>query len=334
MHNVTYEMVDFFDSCHPILIGGIGYRRDNAGYMQARLKKHRWHKKVPKTTDPIIVSIGWRRYQTIHGPLVPLNTGFVAFQNLSSNQAWFRITATSVVLEYNHQARIAKKIKLIRHPCKIKKKTAFIKDMFTSDLKIARFEGSYVRTVSGIRGQVKKANLKEDEEVQSIGDTKETTRITTQLKLMHKVKLVTTICYENIKLMGRKGFSLYLRYTKRIHASVGEQLIKKYEHKLHEGDAIVLQLFKVYNDIGDYCTTTHPYKIGFFPTTFVGKADEFPSEVPEKYSADYDDILGGKLDNRCLVDVIGQIVNFSSLENKMIKGKDNMRLLIELCDQK
>ena len=34
------------------------------------------------------------------------------------------------------------------------------------------------------------------------------------------------------------------------------------------------------------------------------------------------------------VDVIGQIVNFGSLENKMIKGKNNMRLLIELRDQK
>ncbi|CAH8391677.1 unnamed protein product [Eruca vesicaria subsp. sativa] len=185
IHNVPYEMVEFFDPCHPVLVGGIGYGEDNAGYMQARLKKHRWHKKVLKTRDPIIVSIGWRRYQTIPvyaiedrndrhrmlkytpehmhclatfwGPLVPPNTGFVAFQNLSSNQAEFRITATSVVLEYNHQAHIAKKIKLVGHPCKIKKKTAFIKDMFTSDLEIARFEGSSVRTVSGIRGQVKKA---------------------------------------------------------------------------------------------------------------------------------------------------------------------------------
>ena len=36
----------------------------------------------------------------------------------------------------------------------------------------------------------------------------------------------------------------------------------------------------------------------------------------------------------CYVDVIGQIVNFGSLENKVIKGKDNLRLLIELRDQK
>ncbi|XP_019098866.1 PREDICTED: ribosome biogenesis protein bms1-like [Camelina sativa] len=185
IHNVPYEMIEFFDPCHPILVGGIGYGEDNAGYMQTRFKRHRWHKKVLKTRDPIIVSIGWRRYQTLPiyaiedpngrhrmlkytpehmhclatfwGPLAPPDTGIVAFQNLSNNQAGFRITATSIVIEYNHKARIVKKIKLVGTPCKIKKKTAFIKDMFTSDLEIARFEGSSVRTVSGIRGQIKKA---------------------------------------------------------------------------------------------------------------------------------------------------------------------------------
>ncbi|CAN7105081.1 unnamed protein product, partial [Brassica rapa subsp. narinosa] len=68
---------------------------------------------------------------------------------------------------------------------------------------------------------------------------------------------------------------------------------------------IVVQLFKVYDAFGDYLTTTHPYKIGFFPTTL--------------------------LEN--LMNVIGQIVNFGSLENKMIKGKDNIKFLIELRDQ-
>lgn len=52
-----------------------------------------------------------------------------------------------------------KKLKLVGYPCKIFKKTALIKDMFTSDLEIARFEGAAVRTVSGIRGQVKKVLL-------------------------------------------------------------------------------------------------------------------------------------------------------------------------------
>ncbi|KAG5385152.1 hypothetical protein IGI04_036622 [Brassica rapa subsp. trilocularis] len=51
-----------------------------------------------------------------------------------------------------------------------------------------------------------------------------------------------------IDTLGIYRFFLWIR----IHASVGEQLIKKFDDKLRERDAIVVQLFKVYDAIGAY----------------------------------------------------------------------------------
>jgi ribosome biogenesis protein BMS1 len=63
-------------------------------------------------------------------------------------------------MEMDKRFSIVKKLKLTGTPIEVKKNTAFISGMFNSELEVAKFEGAALRTVSGIRGQVKKAAKK------------------------------------------------------------------------------------------------------------------------------------------------------------------------------
>ncbi|KAF9049541.1 DUF663-domain-containing protein [Hymenopellis radicata] len=173
--DVPCEMIENFDPTYPIVV---------------RIKRHRWYVRTLKTNDPLIFSLGWRRFQTVpiyslddhsirmrmlkytpehmhcyatfYGPVSLPNSGFCAFNSLSSETPGFRVSATGVVLDIDRSVKIVKKIKLTGTPYKIYKNTAFIRDMFSTALEVAKFEGANIRTVSGIRGQVKKALSKPD----------------------------------------------------------------------------------------------------------------------------------------------------------------------------
>ncbi|XP_059476244.1 ribosome biogenesis protein BMS1 homolog [Neocloeon triangulifer] len=183
--NMPCELIANFDPTYPIILGGLMPGEENIGYVQARCKRHRWFSKTLKTKDPLIFSLGWRRFQTLPlyskqednmrnrylkytpqhvaclshfwGPISPKGAGFLAVQDVSVRQTGFRIAATGTVLELDKTAQVMKKLKLVGTPLKIYKKTAFIKGMFSSSLEIAKFEGARIKTVSGIRGQIKKA---------------------------------------------------------------------------------------------------------------------------------------------------------------------------------
>ncbi len=78
-------------------------------------------------------------------------------QTLRQDTAAFRVAATGTVLELDASFKVVKKLKLVGVPLKIFKNTAFIRGMFNSPLEVAKFEGAAIRTVSGVRGAIKKA---------------------------------------------------------------------------------------------------------------------------------------------------------------------------------
>ena len=190
LHNVPCELITHFDPRYPMILGGLLPAETRFGLIQVRIKRHRWYTRTLKNNDPLIFSMGWRRFQSIpiyslddhsirmrmlkytpehmhcyatfYGPVSAPNTGFCAFNSITGGESGFRISATGVVLDIDRSAKIVKKIKLIGYPFKVYKNTAFVKDMFNSALEVASFEGAGIRTVSGIRGQVKKALSKPD----------------------------------------------------------------------------------------------------------------------------------------------------------------------------
>jgi ribosome biogenesis protein BMS1 len=62
---VPCEFIENFKPEFPLILGGLTPQETNRGFIRCRFKKHRWHKKILKCKDPLIFSVGWRRFQSI-----------------------------------------------------------------------------------------------------------------------------------------------------------------------------------------------------------------------------------------------------------------------------
>ncbi|KAL5968761.1 Ribosome biogenesi protein bms1 [Taenia solium] len=106
---VPYQFMAYFDPRQPLVVGGLARGEEAKAFIQARFQVHRWMRRALKSNDPLIVSVGWRRYQTIgvfskeehnfrrrylkyalahehchitfYGPVVSAKTGVIAIAN-------------------------------------------------------------------------------------------------------------------------------------------------------------------------------------------------------------------------------------------------------------
>lgn len=185
LEDLPVEFIRYFNPNRPLIVGGLNSADDEKmTFVRTRVRRHRFQRGVLKSSDPAVVSVGWRRIQsvpmydlddqggrrrflkytpeylhcsaTFWAPAVTPGTGIVLCRSLGRERAGFRIAATGVVTEIDASFKVVKKLKLVGEPYKVHHNTAFIKGMFNSELEVSKFIGAGIRTVSGVRGSVKK----------------------------------------------------------------------------------------------------------------------------------------------------------------------------------
>ena len=161
---IKRKFLDHFRIDYPIILCTTNIQETNFGFLKIKFSKHIWYPKILKTNDPIIFSIGWRKFQSIpvyciedrnhrlrmikytpkyrdcfaitYGPFLPINVAIVAIQKYTDDIKHFRICGTGDLMEVNQSFQVMKKLKLMGEPYEIYKKTSFIKGMFNSSVSL------------------------------------------------------------------------------------------------------------------------------------------------------------------------------------------------------
>jgi ribosome biogenesis protein BMS1 len=57
LRNVPVEFIRNFQPHLPVVVGGLAASESALGFVRARIKRHRWHKRILKSNNPIIFSV-------------------------------------------------------------------------------------------------------------------------------------------------------------------------------------------------------------------------------------------------------------------------------------
>lgn len=129
LEKVAYGSYLKMKSDIPVILTRVNLGEDNKGFIKVRFKRHRWYSNLLKSTDPIIISSGWRRYQSIiafatedqnermrylkytpqhdfcygvfYGNFNVQNSGCIFLQTIRNDLKKFRIAGSGLVLEMN-----------------------------------------------------------------------------------------------------------------------------------------------------------------------------------------------------------------------------------------
>lgn len=129
LENMKYKDFQQINHKMPIILSRINLGEDNLGFVKVNFKRHRWYSNLLKSNDPIIVSSGWRRYQTLitfakedpndrlrflkytpghdfctgvfYGNFNQQNSGCIFTQTIKEDLKKFRIAGSGMVMEIN-----------------------------------------------------------------------------------------------------------------------------------------------------------------------------------------------------------------------------------------
>jgi ribosome biogenesis protein BMS1 len=59
---IKHKFIKNFTPDIPLILSRINPGEDQLGFVKIRIKKHRWYNTILKTSNPLIFSMGWRRF--------------------------------------------------------------------------------------------------------------------------------------------------------------------------------------------------------------------------------------------------------------------------------